>query len=729
MAWPVRTTTDIITTDSAGRTVEAVPVYATDVAVQNAVGQWVDPAPAVEDSTGDPVRFVDAVVAQDSAGKWVDATPVSGVSLSPPTNVEGSSAQLRKLYNHVSRAEAGQYVRIGFISDSTVVGQANGGLRSNTTPNQLADILTDMGISARSDNFGGEQGASDGTFAGLSAYYGDRLTAPETVKKARQTLYTDTADANPIVYTPTKAADRYRIQYRVNTGQGSMRAYDDTGTLATIDTAAGALALASVDVSRALDAGTFTIEHASGGSIFPYLVEAWDSTAGGLNLINVAQAGWATNEWIDDTNAVAPLALLEHWAFDIYVIKLGKNDKGDGVSIATYKAGLQSMIDAARAGNPAASIVLEISEPAASGQIYDFDADWKQAIRDVAADNGNLIVVDTYSNYGSYEKNPQQYVDVLHPSTIGARREAELYAELFSIGRGVRPSWVSADALGAADFENQKYWRFNYDYTRTGAAVAPAGGAFDAFASDAVRITADGVWVEPSRTSFLASPALINNAAWSVDAGTARATLSGGPIAGQNATSITWSSGNGRISQVRNFVNGQQHHCMAIVKPGTTARYAYFRIPIGAATFNNYVFDLIGGTVGFQGSGSTNAKITALADGYFLIEFDWLCAVTVTQTAYFLLTNNAVTNNNFTAPTAGMDAWNVAYCDMLTAYGEASPVVASPRAADALVFKDAAGANINLTYLDDSEATLPVTFPYAVPTNLSRAIKYVEAVA
>ena len=83
MVWPVRTTTDIITTDSAGRTVEAVPVYATDVAVQNAVGRWVDPAPAEESDVGDPVRFVDAVVVQDSTGKWVDATPVSGVGATP----------------------------------------------------------------------------------------------------------------------------------------------------------------------------------------------------------------------------------------------------------------------------------------------------------------------------------------------------------------------------------------------------------------------------------------------------------------------------------------------------------------------------------------------------------------------------------------------------------------------------------------------------------------------
>ena len=79
MVWPVRTTTDIITTDSAGRTVEAVPVYATEVPVQNAAGRWVDPAPAVESATGDPVRVVAGVTAQDSTGRWVDSVPVSGV--------------------------------------------------------------------------------------------------------------------------------------------------------------------------------------------------------------------------------------------------------------------------------------------------------------------------------------------------------------------------------------------------------------------------------------------------------------------------------------------------------------------------------------------------------------------------------------------------------------------------------------------------------------------------
>lgn len=660
----------------------------------------------------------------------------AGGGLIAPTNIQGSWIQFRKLYNHVSRAIDGEYVTVGWLSDSTVVLHHAEGRASSPT-DQLADILDDMGITARSDNYGGNQGAATGgTMSSMTTYFGGRLTAPETIKKGRQVFYTDTLDANPLEYTPTKPYDRIKVQYRVNSSQGTLQVYDDGGTLDSFSTSAGAFALANRTIDRpTLDADPFTIERASGGSVFIYLVHCYDSTVGGLNFLNLAQSGWSTSDaqWSDGDGVDSPLKMVENWALDCYIIKLGKNDKTNGRTIDQYKTGIQAMIDAALTGNPNASIILEITEPSPVGSTYNFDADWKQAVRDVATANGGLIVVDTYANYGSYEKNPTQYVDVVHPNAIGARREAELFAELFAIGRDVRPSWVSADALGAADFENQKFWRFNYDYSRSGAAVAANdGGTFDAFASGAVRITDKGVWIEPARTSFLASPANIKDGAWGADGGEPalkRTLLSGGPIGGQNATSVEWISGNGRILQNRNFVNGQQHHCMAIVKPGTTARYAYFRIPIGAATFNNYVFDLISGTVGLQGSGSTNAKITPLDDGYFLIEFDWLCAITVTQTFYFLLTNNAVANHNFTAPTSGMDTYNVAYIDMLTAYGEASPVVASPRAADALTFKDAAGSDLHLTYSDDTEETISVSFPYDVPSASRRIIKFLETEA
>lgn len=80
MVWPVRTTTDTITTDSAGNTVEAVPAYVSDVPVQDAAGRWVDPVAAEESDVGFPVRIVDAVTADDSTGRPVDAVILSGIS-------------------------------------------------------------------------------------------------------------------------------------------------------------------------------------------------------------------------------------------------------------------------------------------------------------------------------------------------------------------------------------------------------------------------------------------------------------------------------------------------------------------------------------------------------------------------------------------------------------------------------------------------------------------------
>ena len=79
MTKAVRVTSDTITVDTAGRTVEAVPAYVSETVVQNAVGVWTLPEPVIEDDTGVPVRVVESLTATDSAGRPVDSVILSGI--------------------------------------------------------------------------------------------------------------------------------------------------------------------------------------------------------------------------------------------------------------------------------------------------------------------------------------------------------------------------------------------------------------------------------------------------------------------------------------------------------------------------------------------------------------------------------------------------------------------------------------------------------------------------
>lgn len=142
MVWPVRKTTDIITTDSAGNTVEAVAVYATDVPVQDAAGRWVDPVAAEESDVGFPVRLVDAMIAEDSTGRPVDATPIRGVG---PSYDSDAQAFFDRLPAQPSAA------RKALVNDMIVAAKDNGWWAETDALHLMAFGLGDPGDTTTDD--------------------------------------------------------------------------------------------------------------------------------------------------------------------------------------------------------------------------------------------------------------------------------------------------------------------------------------------------------------------------------------------------------------------------------------------------------------------------------------------------------------------------------------------------------------------------------------------------
>lgn len=74
----IKTVTTVVTTDGAGKPVDAIPVRTAGANETDAAGRPVTPISVTEDPLGIPIRVVTGKAAQNSAGQWVDSIPVQG---------------------------------------------------------------------------------------------------------------------------------------------------------------------------------------------------------------------------------------------------------------------------------------------------------------------------------------------------------------------------------------------------------------------------------------------------------------------------------------------------------------------------------------------------------------------------------------------------------------------------------------------------------------------------
>ncbi|WEA24036.1 SGNH/GDSL hydrolase family protein [Rhizobium binxianense] len=80
----VKTVTTVVTTDSTGKPVDAIPVRNAVAGETDAAGRPVTPISVTEDPLGIPVRVVTGKSAQNSAGQWIDSIPIQGGGGQPP---------------------------------------------------------------------------------------------------------------------------------------------------------------------------------------------------------------------------------------------------------------------------------------------------------------------------------------------------------------------------------------------------------------------------------------------------------------------------------------------------------------------------------------------------------------------------------------------------------------------------------------------------------------------
>lgn len=301
------------------------------------------------------------------------------------------------------------------------------------------------------------------------------------------------------------------------------------------------------------------------------------------------------------------------------------------------------------------------------------------------------------------------------------------------------PAWVPDGASAYWDFVNGHYWGGAgmvapiCDRDSGGLALG-SDSRWSSFGADTLRRTDLGLTVEAAGAGLLLQNADVESSAWGKEAGLAPSAGAAGPIVGRTYTTLTRTSGNGRISQTLAVVAGAPHSVVFIGRGTPTYRYAIMRNNVVAsAAYRNYVFDAQTLTVKAQGAGAANSRISALADGFVMASVDLTAGFSGVVGWYFYFSNVEPVGDAFQAPTVA-GSWDFAYADALSAGSTPilSGAVAGARAADSIPLELPAGVHdLTVTFDDDSTQLLTgKAGSFVIPTNLSRrTIKTILAVA
>lgn len=342
-----------------------------------------------------------------------------------------------------------------------------------------------------------------------------------------------------------------------------------------------------------------------------------------------------------------------------------------------------------------------------------------------------------FANWGEAMAAVNDVAGALALATISDRMPASVF--LGRLNAIFAALGLPANATAYWDFVNGRYWHAGgsaappCDRDSAGLALDSAG-IWQSFGADTLRRTDLGLTLEAAGAGLFLHNADVESSSWGKEGGLAPTAGGAGPIAGRNYTSLTRTSGNGRISQTPAAVNGTPHSVVFMGRGNPTYRYAIIRnnaVAVGA--FRNYVFDAQTLTVKAQGAGAANSRITGLADGFVMASVDLTAGFSGTVGWYFYFSNVEPVGDAFQAPTVA-GSWDFAYADALTV--GSSPIISGAavgtRAADAVPLELPAGVHdLTVRFADDSTQLLEgKSGTFILPTNLNRAtIKTVMAVA
>lgn len=327
----------------------------------------------------------------------------------------------------------GREARLLCIGDSVTqgYGAVSGGWtpngRASAWPERLAAMMSGRGLPASAASVAGA-GAADGASGGYSAY-DPRVTVGagwgvNTLTGMGGKLFSGAASSTGVwSFQPNGPIDRFDLWAVTNTALGVLTVETDGLVRATVNTTKAA-SMEVTTVAFPETTGPVSVRWASGGAVFIAGGVAWRSDVKRARVINAGWGGARIADWITTDQPYRAYGSIPAAAPDLSVVCLTINDWNAGTAVATYKAGLGTLVDRCLTTGDVLLMTGCPSDPSQGKASYAAQAALRDAVFEVAATRGLAAPIDGTALFGGSFGGGLMF-DSVHPNAAGQARIAE----------------------------------------------------------------------------------------------------------------------------------------------------------------------------------------------------------------------------------------------------------------------------------------------------------------
>ena len=327
----------------------------------------------------------------------------------------------------------GREARLLCIGDSVTqgYGAVSGGWtpngRAGAWPERLAAMMSGRGLPASAASVAGA-GAADGASGGYSSY-DPRVTmgagwGVNALTGMGGKLFSGAATSTGAwSFQPDRPVDRFDLWAVTNTALGVLTVETDGAVRATVNTTKAA-SMEVLTVAFPETTGPVSVRWASGGAVFIAGGVAWRSDVKRARVINAGWGGARIADWITTDQPYRAYGSIPAAAPDLSVVCLTINDWNAGTAVATYKAGLGTLVDRCLTTGDVLLMTGCPSDPAQGKASYAAQTALRDAAFEVAAMRGLAAPIDGTALFGGSFAGGLMF-DSVHPNAAGQARIAE----------------------------------------------------------------------------------------------------------------------------------------------------------------------------------------------------------------------------------------------------------------------------------------------------------------